>query len=307
MGAAVIGARQARDVLRRNGRSFYFASLLLGPRHGERAARLYALCRTIDDIADEADEPATASARLAALSGNIAAGDRSDPVAAQALALATETGMNLNALQALIEGVRSDLRPVRMADEAGLLDYAYAVAGTVGLMMCAILDVDDERAYPFAIDLGIAMQLTNIARDVGADARMDRRYLPAEWIGDVAPAAILAPAQALAGDLQQAVRRLLSLAERYYESGEAGLGFLPLRARLSILTAARVYRAIGSRIAAGGHKPWLQRAIVSDARKAVIGLQACASFAARRRLHRRDAVHDRSLHASLQRRPGTHS
>ncbi|MDP4823237.1 MAG: squalene/phytoene synthase family protein, partial [Aestuariivirgaceae bacterium] len=236
-------------MLRRNGRSFHFASRFLGKRHGERAARLYALCRAIDDLADEAPDAALADARLDLLSQAIAAGDNADPIASAALALHTDTGFPLGALQALISGVRSDLEPVAIPDEAALVDYAYSVAGTVGLMMCSVLDVDDPKAAPFAVDLGIAMQLTNIARDVGADALLGRRYLPAIWVGDISPAMLSAPGGALEDSAIIAVKRTLQLAERYYESGEAGLGFLPPRARLAILTAARVYRAIGKRIA----------------------------------------------------------
>jgi phytoene synthase len=160
----------AKAVLKRNSRSFHFASRFLGNRHGERAARLYALCRAIDDLADEAPDAVLADARLASLLQAIAADDHTDAIASAALALRAETGLPVDALEVLIYGVRSDLQPVAIPDEARLVDYAYSVAGTVGLMMCSVLDVDDPRAAPFAVDLGIAMQLTNIARDVGADA-----------------------------------------------------------------------------------------------------------------------------------------
>ena len=93
---------------------------------------------------------------------------------------------------ALIDGLLQDQRPVRIADERALRRYAYRVAGTVGLLMCHVLDCDDDAARAHAIDLGIAMQLTNIARDVLEDAEMGRRYLPASWAGDVKPAHITA-------------------------------------------------------------------------------------------------------------------
>lgn len=294
----------AKAVLKRHGRSFHFASRFLGKRHGERAARLYALCRTIDDLADDAPDVAWADTRLASLSNAISIGDRSDPIAATALALQDETGIQTGALVALIAGVRTDLNPVALAEEADLVDYAYAVAGTVGLMMCAIFDVEDVRAYPFAIDLGIAMQLTNIARDIGTDARLGRRYLPASWVGEIAPEALINPSEAADHRMRTAVVRMLQLAERYYESGEAGLGFLPPRARLAILIAARVYRAIGYHIAMQGHRPWRKRAIVSDSRKIVIGLQAAAAFLLKRDLHSRQLRHDADLHLTIRHRPG---
>lgn len=297
-------AGTAKAVLKRHGRSFHFASRFLGKRHGERATRLYALCRTIDDLADDAPDVAWADSRLASLSNAITLADRSDPIASTALALQDETGIQTGSLVALIAGVRTDMNPVALAEEADLLDYAYAVAGTVGVMMCAVLDVRDTRAYPFAIDLGIAMQLTNIARDVGTDARLGRRYLPASWVGEIAPEALINPTEAADHRIRTAVVRILQLAERYYESGEAGLGFLPLRARLAILIAARVYRAIGYRIAMGGHRPWQKRAVVSDGRKIVIGLQAVAAFLLKRDLHSRQLQHDADLHLAIRHRPG---
>jgi len=294
----------ARAVLKRNGRSFHFASRFLGNRHGERAARLYALCRAIDDLADEAPDAVLADARLASLLQAIAADDHTDAIASAALALRAETGLPVDALEVLIYGVRSDLQPVAIPDEARLVDYAYSVAGTVGLMMCSVLDVDDPRAAPFAVDLGIAMQLTNIARDVGADALLGRRYLPASWVGEIAPALLAAPEGALEDTARMAVKQMLQLAERYYESGENGIGFLPPRARLAILTAARVYRAIGKRIAAQGYRPWRQRAIVSGPRKIAIALKACADYLIDRRLRRTDHPHNPRLHAAIRHRPG---
>lgn len=216
------------------------------------------------------------------------------------LELQKETGMHAHPARELVAGVVSDLEVVRMADEAQLIRYAYRVAGTVGLMMCAVLDVDDPRAAPFAIDLGIAMQLTNIARDVGEDARMDRRYLPASWVGNLAPADILAPTPAQQLRLQSSTHRLLALAERYYVSGESGLGFLPARARLGILAAARMYRAIGGRIARNGYRSWQCRAVLGPLAKSGHAARAVLSYAVSPRLHRRDAFHDDALHWALR-------
>jgi len=289
----------ARDVLRCHGRTFFVASHLLARVHASRAATLYAFCRHVDDLADDAPDAQAARCALAAVSRALIDGRANDPWTAALLALQAQTGMLLAPARALVAGVASDLDPVRIADEEQLLRYAFGVAGTVGLMMCAVLDVRDPRAAPFAIDLGIAMQLTNIARDVGDDARMDRRYLPATWVGDIAPTAIAAPDAALQAVLRAATRRLLALAERYYASGEAGLGFLPVRARVAILAAARMYRAIGGRIAAADYRSWDRRAVLGSAAKTGHAALALASFACLPRLHRRDAIHDTSLQRAL--------
>ena len=289
----------ARSVLRRHGRTFHLASHLLGPRHAERAAVLYGFCRHVDNLADEACDSQAATAALESVRRSLAKGHAEDRWTSALLALQASTDMSLVPAIALVDGVQSDLSTVRVADEQALIRYAYQVAGTVGVMMCAVLDVRDPRATPFAIDLGIAMQLTNIARDIGEDARMGRRYLPASWIGDVPAADIAAPDLALQRKLRAATQRLLGLAERYYASGEAGLAFLPRRARFAILAAARMYRAIGARIAAGNYRTWDRRAVVGPVAKAGYTAQALIVFAFSPRLHRRTAVHDATLQQPL--------
>jgi phytoene synthase len=296
-----LGAPEAAArVLARHGRSFHFASHLLGARHGERAARLYAFCRRVDDLADEATDAASARRALDALEAALHRGEGGPAWLAELRQLQAETGLANAPLMDLVEGVRSDLGEVAIADEDALIAYAYRVAGSVGLMMCAVLDVHDPRAHAFAIDLGIGMQLTNIARDVGADAALGRRYLPAAWVGSATPAEIRAPDENLQARLRAATARLLALADRYYRSGEAGLGFLPLRARLAILTASRVYRGIGARITSAGYRSWDQRAVVSGTGKLGHAATALLAFVARPSLHSRRAQHEAALHRPLR-------
>ena len=268
--AGGLGAADAGAVLRRHGRTFAFASHLLGTRHARRAAVLYAFCRHVDDVADEARDAASARAALATIRDALLTGRANDRWTQAMLALQRETRMPSAPALDLLAGVEGDLDAVRLPDEDALVRYAYRVAGTVGLMMCA------------------------------GHARMGRRYLPASWIGEVAPAAIAQPDASLEPRLRDATRRLLALAERYYASGEAGLAFLPPRARLAILAAARMYRAIGGRIAAAGHRSWDRRAVVGPAAKTGHSLQALLAFALSPRLHRRDAVHEASLQFALQ-------
>ena len=298
---------EARATLRRHGRTFHFAGRLLGPVHGARAARLYAFCRHVDDLADTAKTREAGSAALAHAALAVRERRALGPETADFLDLMRETGMDARAPLALIEGVTSDLDAVRVSDEAELIDYAYSVAGVVGLMMCDVLDVGDPAAAPFAIDLGMAMQLTNIARDVGADAALGRRYLPGAWVGEAEPEAIADPGPALQGALQTATRQLISLAERYYESGEQGLGFLPAHARPAILTAARVYRAIGARIAANGWRSWDRRAVVSGPEKLARAASALAAATTTTRARAEAARHDAALHAAITRRFGAHA
>ncbi|MCG6118584.1 MAG: phytoene/squalene synthase family protein [Aquimonas sp.] len=290
----------AGDVLARHGRSFHFASHLLGARHGARAARLYAFCRRVDDLVDEASDPQAAAAALDGLEAALRAGCGGPAWLAELRELQTETGLSARPMLDLVEGVRSDLGEVAVQDQDALTVYAYRVAGSVGLMMCSVLDVHDRRAFPFAVDLGIAMQLTNIARDVGADALLGRRYLPADWLGAATTDQILAPDPGLQERLRAATARLLDLADQYYASGEAGLGFLPVRARLAILTAARVYRGIGARIASAGYRSWDQRAVVGAAGKWGYAASALLAFGLRPSLHSQQALHQVALHRALR-------
>jgi phytoene synthase len=302
--AVHVPSAAAEATLARQGRSFHWARRLLGATHADRATRLYAFCRRLDDLVDEAASPEEARVALAAADRAIADGRSDDPVLSDGLALMRECGIEPGIVRELIAGMASDAETVRMADEAELLRYCYRAAGTVGLMMCRVLDAPEPAAAAHAVDLGIAMQLTNLCRDVAADARMGRRYLPASLVGDIAPDALIEPSPALQSALRVAVARLLALAEVYYASGEAGLPFLPVRARAGILVAGRVYRAIGHRLAAREYAYWEGRAFVPDWRKATITLTALTTQPLRGAFWSRPTSHHGQLHRALVGLPG---
>ncbi|MEO0392780.1 MAG: phytoene/squalene synthase family protein [Pseudomonadota bacterium] len=291
-------AETALASLQKHGKSFAWAAQFLGREHAEAGARLYAICRAIDDMADD-NPPARARELLTALRNALNGLPTSEPLAQNTAAhihtLAQMIPLNQTALLHLIDGVEQDLEPVRLADEPALIRYAYRVAGTVGLMMCNVLGVTDHTAHRHAIDLGIAMQLTNIARDVLEDAQQDRRYLPGHWVA-LDPGDIATPNPAQQAQTEEAIARLLVLAETYYASGQAGLVYLPARARVAIAIAARVYRAIGRSLAARGCDYQRGRVVIPTWRKALISLGVVLSP----RLYRRKApTHDPALHASL--------
>lgn len=302
--AAHAPSAEAEATLARQGRSFHWARRLLGPTHADRATRLYAFCRRLDDLVDEAASPAQARVALAAADRAVADGRSDDPILRDGLALMRECGIEPAIVRELIAGMASDAETVRVADEAELLRYCYRAAGTVGLMMCRVLDATEPAASAHAVDLGVAMQLTNLCRDVADDARMGRRYLPASLVGDVAPAELIEPSPASRPKVRAAVARLLALAETYYASGEAGLPFLPVRARAGILVAGRVYRAIGHRLAAAEHAYWEGRAFVPGWRKATITLAALTTQPLRGAFWARPRTHSASLHHALAGLPG---
>lgn len=297
----------AEETLAVNGRSFYWARHFLGEPHASRATRLYALCRHLDDLADGGDSPETARNHLLTTRNDIRAGITNDPLLRDGLALMHECRIPSQIVLELVEGLLSDLDPVRTADEAALLRYSYRVAGTVGIMMCGVLDVHDPLAHPYAMDLGIAMQLTNICRDIAEDAAMNRRYLPATILGDVEPAHLRQPGENLRPLLRRSVSRILDMADRYYTSGESGIGYLPLRARSGILVAARVYRAIGSRLLRRDCDYWSERAAVGSRPKLFITASTLLRAPFQRFFWRPCQRHDSSLHEDLRGLPGTNT
>lgn len=252
---------QAQAVLKANGRSFHFASQLLAPVYRARVARLYAFCRYVDDLADESSDPILAMHELNQIKNALRTGQADQPCVRDMIALMQELQMPHEPAQSLVEGVQSDLSGHNITQEADLIRYAYQVAGTVGLMMCFVLDVHNQRAWPFAIDLGIAMQLTNIARDVGEDARANRLYLPLHWLEEVGIKAEAFLANPTADPrVFQLTARLLRHAEQLYARSEAGIPALPLACRPGIFAARHVYAGIGGAVARGGYDSITRRA-----------------------------------------------
>lgn len=288
------------QALAANGKSFNWARRFLGRRMGGDAATLYRFCRVLDDMAD--GDIANGPQRLLTIRDDLAANRRAtDPLLVDFLPFISAQNLPVPVIIALIDGLLQDQQPVAIHDARALCRYAYRVAGTVGLLMCHVLDCDDEAARAHAIDLGIAMQLTNIARDVLEDAKMGRRYLPASWAGDLSPAQISAASTAPDGEPAQAVRvavqQLLEMADAYYRSGNAGLAYLPWRAHIAIAVAASVYRQIGVQIAASGYGWHLGRQLTGTGTKILCSLRASGSLW--RRLWRQPA-HQKALHDDLK-------
>ena len=295
-------ALQSADlVLSSKGKSFHWSRRWMAPAHAARATRLYGFCRYVDDLADEACVGQDPRAALALVAQGIASGRSENPIVADAIALMSECQIQPSLILTFIDGITSDLDSVRMTDEGELLRYCYQAAGTVGAMMCRMMGCDDPAALRHAVDLGIAMQLTNICRDVAADAAAGRRYLPASMIGDLDPQALVDPVPSLQPRLQSCIGLLLDTADRYYLSGEAGLAHLPIGARCSILVAARVYHAIGTRLRQRGGAYWLGRTVVPHRIKSLVTLRALLSVPLRPQFWVRSQCHDKALHAALSR------
>jgi phytoene synthase len=263
----------ARAVLARQSKSFALAALLLPRRCRDDVAVLYAYCRRVDDAVDDArdeERPARVEALFEELASVYGGAPQSDSLLVEFRRVVRQHGIPEAYPRALLEGMRSDLGPVRVTRQSDLLLYAHRVAGVVGLMLCHVFTLSDRRALVNADHLGIAMQLTNICRDVLEDFRRDRVYLPAELLR----AAGVPPLEPPTGELTHArvelavaVRSLLGLADHYYASGDAGLAALPFRIAVAVRAARLIYAAIGAELARRGHDVLDGRAVVPLWRK----------------------------------------
>lgn len=269
---------QSIQVLARHGKSFYWASYFLGSSLAFRAARLYEFCRFVDDIAD-GDLPNRQESLQEihhSLVDSVSSAQTSKiPELNDFLNLAKEANIPLVAAHELLEGMLLDQKPVEFKTEIELLRYCHAVAGTVGLMMCRVLNCSHARADSFAIDLGIAMQLTNIARDVLEDGKMGRRYIPASWLKiDVSPMDIKNSKHHTHQPVSNSVDQLLTLAEKYYKSALVGIRLLPFRSRFAIAVALRIYRQIGIVLRRRKLAWWSGRVMVGKSEKFLLSIRS---------------------------------
>ncbi len=291
---------QAFESLRNHGKTFHYAGRILGREKLKDSARLYSFCRFLDDIADEENDAELAKELLASVEQSLHSGHSVIPQVRDFLQLAEKYEIECTIAQQLIKGLQSDIGSVRIDSHRKLIRYSYRVAGTVGLMMCRVLEVDNSKAFPHAIDLGIGMQLTNIARDIWEDANRERIYLPKLSIPMVIGA--LNPAAENISDrkkIQSAINEVLLIADKYYASGESGLSYLPFRSRLAILSAARCYRAIGLKLARMNYLSLSKRAVVSNGEKLLRTLNAAVEFTVSPKFWKHPNQHCSILHQDL--------
>ena len=284
-------------LLARGSKSFALASRLLPARVRGPVAALYAFCRVADDAVDGDGDPGAQGQRVALPAGEpavamlrsrldrAAAGYPLDQPVDRAFSATLLTSDLPRALpDALLDGMAWDAhgRRYRTLDE--LVGYCARVASSVGVMMTVMLGQRDPSVLARAADLGVAMQLTNIARDVGEDLARGRIYLPTAWLASegINPDALLArPAHSAA--LGRVVARLLDAADAHYRAAEEGLPWLPWDARVAIRAAALIYADIGREVRAAGCDSMTRRAHTSTGRKLVLAARAFGVLFWRRR------------------------
>ncbi len=271
--------RYCHEQTRRHARSFYFASVAL-PREKKRAAyAVYAFCRYADDLVDRGAGDAGIAAALARVGAEfdaMVAGERREPPFAPAFAWAVRRfRIEKQPFLDLLRGVAMDLGPVAIADWPALRDYCYHVASTVGLMMAPIFELRDPRGREQAIDLGIAMQLTNILRDVGEDYRMGRVYLPAD---ELAAAGVAVPdlgAERVTPALRGLLREQIARAQEYYRRAEPGIALLADDgSQLTVWLMRHVYAGILEEVERADYEVLRARVRTSFPRKLVLAGRA---------------------------------
>jgi phytoene synthase len=268
-----------RALLRGGSRSFFGASLVLPKGVRESASGLYAFCRTADDAIDCGIDKAAALRELRARLDGIYAGHPQNAPADRAFADVVYRFQIPKSLPlALLEGFEWDSVGRRYQDLSQLKAYGVRVAGTVGAMMAMVMNVRDPALIARACDLGVAMQLTNIARDVGEDARCGRLYLPLDWMraAQIEPDAWMAR-PTFNVSLSVVIERLLRTAEELYARSDAAIAELPPACRPGMYAARLLYAEIGHELARRNFDSVNQRAIVPWSRKARILVRAAVT------------------------------
>lgn len=269
-------ARSDRDecerILRQGSKSFYAASRLLPPRVRYATVPLYAFCREADDAIDTAVERERAVSKLEArLEAMYSGRPKDNPVDRELCLVIEERRLPRAAFEALLEGFEWDAEQHRYNNLSELEAYSVRVASTVGVLMACLMGVRTRAALARACELGVAMQLTNIARDIGEDARAGRLYIPREWLGELG-----VDVEAWLGNpeptepIKAVTQRLLNRANELYVRADAGIGLLPADCRGAIRAARLIYSEIAQVIAANGYDSVTRRAVTGKGRKVAL-------------------------------------
>ena len=209
-------------------KSFNWAGIFLPKQTYQKCSALYDFCRIADNIADDEDTIEVKEKKFKEFENNFNQKNLNDPIIKNMWKLIEEFNISIKIIHDLFDGIRSDIKDkVKLNSQKDLLIYSYRVAGTVGLMMAKILKVNKKNSLKSAIDLGIAMQLTNISRDVIEDLKNGRYYIHENF---------------------EDIKSTIELAEKFYESSFYSIKDIPISFRFSILVARRVYRKIGYKI-----------------------------------------------------------
>jgi phytoene synthase len=217
-----------QSLISKHAKSFSYAGFFLSKETFKKCSILYDFCRTVDDIADEDGQLDTKKKKFLEFKSEFKNKNFSNNIIKNVHKLLEEEGISHKIVDDLLDGVESDLKnEVNLDTKKNLLIYSYQVAGTVGLMMAKILKVKNQQSLRCAVDLGVAMQLTNIARDVIEDKNRNRAYIKADF---------------------NSISETIFLADIFYKSSLPAIKNIPISSRFAILVARRIYKRIGREI-----------------------------------------------------------
>ena len=216
------------NLLKKHAKSFYWASFFLSKKTFTKCSSLYNFCRTLDDIVDSNEKLEIKKENFKKFKFDFLNKNFDNLIIKEMWLLISSENISQKVVVDLFDGVETDLEEkVKINSKKELLVYSYRVAGTVGLMMSKILKVKNKEALKGAIDLGIAMQLTNIARDVNEDKELNRQYIEPDF---------------------SSIQSIISESQIFYKNSFSSISSIPLKSRFSVIVARRVYRKIGDYI-----------------------------------------------------------
>ena len=216
------------NLLKKHAKSFYWASFFLSKSVFNKCSSLYNFCRTLDDIVDENSKLEVKKENFSKFKKYFLNKDLENPIIKEMWSIIDSEGISKQVVMDLFDGVETDLEEkVQINSKKELLVYSYRVAGTVGLMMSKSLKVNNREALKGAIDLGIAMQLTNIARDICEDKARNRQYVKHDF---------------------SSIKETIDDSKIFYDKSFSSIRSIPIRSRFSVIVARRVYKKIGDYI-----------------------------------------------------------
>ena len=287
-------------VMQEHGKSFFWASWFLDKNTANKLFTVYALCRRLDDLVDTSNENSEAKeeiARVISLTNN----NQYKETFEEFKRIDSKLHPRQDIITEFLKGQLSDLDFRQPNDLGQLLKYCYRVAGVVGLMICDVLDIRDSKLRYFAIDFGIAMQLTNICRDIKEDAQIGRIYLPKNETASLAIGNFKSPSNTDLIIINSSRDKLIKLADKYYQSGMYGINQLPIKIKRSFRVASNIYQGIGHKILQKRCSFNEQRVYLSKFEKLSLTIK---TFLKRSKFIDRP-LHQKKLHASLQNLPDT--
>tara|TARA_Y100000996_G_C22554071_1_gene654830 strand:- start:3091 stop:3915 length:825 start_codon:yes stop_codon:yes gene_type:complete len=265
------------DIIKKNSKTFHFASAFLPKEIKINVLSVYAFCRFYDDSIDE-----KYNHDLTLVEKNI-----------------KNLKLNQLVINELKKGINSDDNFKRFQTINELIRYSYRVAGCVGLLMCELINVNKQEEKYYAIDLGIAMQLTNICRDIIEDYYNKRIYIPFE----IYPYNKIDKNNT---DIKDSINKLISISELYYDSALKGIQFIPIKSRFSILLALRLYQGIGKKIKNNYKLIYLNEANTNRFEKILIFGRCIIEFILFHLIPYKKEAHNCNLHEALKNLPFIH-